>query len=130
MVFEGLSNNSKTITQPLDGAHNRPISVEKFSFQAPSYGSSMEDDEEVNSSLHPFDNVLEMDINFMKKGRWLNIVTKVRIVATGTQGQLMIRPPLLKQPKMLWILVKGLVFLSSKMRIRQLEGSQEARERK
>jgi len=34
--------------------------------------------------------------NFMKKGRWLNIVTKVRIVATGTQGQLMIRPSLLK----------------------------------
>ncbi|KAJ8446435.1 hypothetical protein Cgig2_019328 [Carnegiea gigantea] len=61
-VHEGLSDNSKIITQPLDGAHNRPIFVKKFPSQAPSCGSSMEDDEEINSSLRPFDNALEMDI--------------------------------------------------------------------
>ncbi|KAJ8447423.1 hypothetical protein Cgig2_019417 [Carnegiea gigantea] len=66
-VHEGLPDNSKTITQPLDGAHNRPIFVGKFPFQALSYGSSMEDDEEVISSWRPFDNALEMDIQLHEK---------------------------------------------------------------
>ncbi|KAJ8442566.1 hypothetical protein Cgig2_026508 [Carnegiea gigantea] len=66
-VHEGLLDNSKTITQPLDGAHNRPIFVGKFPSQAPSCGSSLKDDEEINSSLCPFDNALEMDIQFHEK---------------------------------------------------------------
>ncbi|KAJ8430678.1 hypothetical protein Cgig2_033834 [Carnegiea gigantea] len=48
-VHEGLSDNSKTITQPLDDAHNRPIFVRKFPSQAPR--SSMEDNEDINIPL-------------------------------------------------------------------------------
>jgi len=81
-VHEGFLDNSKTITQPLNGAHNRPIFVGKFPSQALSCGSSMEDDEKIISSLRPFDNALEMNIQLHEKGRWLNVLTKVRIVAT------------------------------------------------
>ena len=51
-----------------DDAHNRPIFVRKFHPQVPSCGSSMEDDEEVNStSLHPFDRTLKMVIQLHEK---------------------------------------------------------------
>ncbi|KAJ8440469.1 hypothetical protein Cgig2_013628 [Carnegiea gigantea] len=66
-VHEGLLDNSKTITQPLDDAHNRPIFVGKFPSQAPSCGSSIEDDEEINSSLRLIDSALEMDIQLHEK---------------------------------------------------------------
>ncbi|KAJ8445724.1 hypothetical protein Cgig2_026051 [Carnegiea gigantea] len=67
VVHEGLSDNSKTITQSLDSVHNRPIFVGKFPSQAPSSGSSMGDDEEINSSLSLFDNAVEMDIQLHEK---------------------------------------------------------------
>ncbi|KAJ8434481.1 hypothetical protein Cgig2_032658 [Carnegiea gigantea] len=66
-VHEGRSDNNKTITQPLDDTHNRSIFVGKFPSQAPSYGSSVEDEEEINSSLRPFDRILEMDIQLHEK---------------------------------------------------------------
>ena len=66
-VHEGLLDNSKTITQPLDDPHNCPIFIGKFPSQAPSCGSSMEDDEEINSSLRPFDSTLEIDIQLHEK---------------------------------------------------------------
>ncbi|KAJ8448713.1 hypothetical protein Cgig2_010600 [Carnegiea gigantea] len=67
-VHDGLSDNSKTITQPLDNAHNRHIFVKKFPSQAPSCGSSIKDDEKINStSLRPFDHTLEMDIQLHEK---------------------------------------------------------------
>ncbi|KAJ8446806.1 hypothetical protein Cgig2_016116 [Carnegiea gigantea] len=67
-VHEGLSDNSKTITQPLHDAHNRPIFVGEFPYQAPSCGSSIEDGEEVTSaSLRPFDYTIEMDIQLQEK---------------------------------------------------------------
>jgi len=40
-VHEGLSDNSKTITQPFNNAHGRPIYVGKFTSQVPSCGSCM-----------------------------------------------------------------------------------------
>ncbi|KAJ8431926.1 hypothetical protein Cgig2_016359 [Carnegiea gigantea] len=58
---EGLSDNSKTITQPLDNAQCRLIYVGKFTSQVPSCGSSMDDDDEIASSLRPFDGPLEME---------------------------------------------------------------------
>jgi len=66
-VHEGLLDNTKTITQLLDDAHNRPIFVGKFPSQAPRCGSSMKDDEEINSSLCPVDSVLKMDIQLHEK---------------------------------------------------------------
>ncbi|KAJ8442643.1 hypothetical protein Cgig2_003687 [Carnegiea gigantea] len=66
-VHEGLSDNSKIITQPLDDAHNRSIFVGKFPSQAPSCGSSMENNEKTNSSLRLFDSALEMDIQLREK---------------------------------------------------------------
>ena len=69
-AHEGLLDNSKIITQPLDDAHNRPIFVGKVPSQAPSYRSSIEDDEEVNStSLRSFDRTLEVDIQLHEKGQ-------------------------------------------------------------
>ncbi|KAJ8423822.1 hypothetical protein Cgig2_017385 [Carnegiea gigantea] len=66
-VYKGLSDNSQTITQPLDDAHNHLIFVGKFPSQTPSCGSSMEDDKETNSSLRPFDSALKMDIQHHEK---------------------------------------------------------------
>ncbi|KAJ8440234.1 hypothetical protein Cgig2_023999 [Carnegiea gigantea] len=50
-VHKGLSDNSKTITQPLNNAPSRPIYVGKSIFQVPRCGSSMEDGEEIDSTL-------------------------------------------------------------------------------
>ena len=61
-VYEGLSNNSKTVKQPLHNAHHSLIYFGKFTSQVPSYGSSVEDNEEIDSSSRPFDGHLEMDI--------------------------------------------------------------------
>ncbi|KAJ8448792.1 hypothetical protein Cgig2_011413 [Carnegiea gigantea] len=122
-VHEGLSDNGKTIIQFLDDAHNRPTFVGKFPSQALSYGSSIEDNEEVNStSLCPLDRTLEMDIQLHKKREMakysnkgkksgnrnsrlihnsptLNILTKERRVAIETPGQFIICPPQLKWRK-------------------------------
>ncbi|KAJ8450428.1 hypothetical protein Cgig2_002113 [Carnegiea gigantea] len=56
-VYEGLSDNSKTITQPLDNALNRPIYC----------GSSMEDGEEIDSNLRTFDGPLELELQLHEK---------------------------------------------------------------
>ncbi|KAJ8423074.1 hypothetical protein Cgig2_007577 [Carnegiea gigantea] len=66
-AHEDLSDNSKTISQPLDNAYNRQIYVGKFPSQAPRCGSSTEDDEEIDSSLRPFDNPLEMELQLHEK---------------------------------------------------------------
>ncbi|KAJ8436673.1 hypothetical protein Cgig2_006383 [Carnegiea gigantea] len=90
-VHESLSDNSKTITQSLDGAHNQSIFVGKFPSQALSYGSSMEDDEKINSSLFPFDNAFEMDIQLHEKRHMAKHSNKVQKMAGAEQ--LLPRPP-------------------------------------
>ncbi|KAJ8443789.1 hypothetical protein Cgig2_017270 [Carnegiea gigantea] len=66
-VHRGFSDNCKIITQPLDAAHKCPIFVGNFPSQAPSCRYSMEDDEEINSSLRTFDSALETDIQLHEK---------------------------------------------------------------
>ena len=124
-VHEGLSNNSKTITQPLDDAHNRPIFVGKFPSQAPSCGSSMEDDEEINSSLRPFDSTLEMDIQLHEKREMTKRFNKGK--NSGNRNSRSMHDSLAPTEiaKEALDVGKGAVFLSSEMRTRQLEGSQE-----
>ncbi|KAJ8448885.1 hypothetical protein Cgig2_030741 [Carnegiea gigantea] len=66
-MLETPNDNSKIITQPLNDADSRPIFVGKFPSRAPSCRSSMEDDEEINSPLRPFDSALEIDIQLHEK---------------------------------------------------------------
>ena len=61
-VHEGLSDNSKTITEPLDNAQCRQIYVGKFTSEVLSCRSFMDDDEEIVSSLCPFNYPLEMEL--------------------------------------------------------------------
>ncbi|KAJ8446268.1 hypothetical protein Cgig2_016039 [Carnegiea gigantea] len=60
-VHDGFSDNSKTITQPLNNAYNRPIYIGKFTSQVTNCNSSMEDGEEIDSTLRPFDGPLELE---------------------------------------------------------------------
>ncbi|KAJ8432525.1 hypothetical protein Cgig2_030317 [Carnegiea gigantea] len=66
-VHEGLLDNSMTITQPLDNASSRLIYVGKFIPQVPSCGSSMEDGEEIDSTLRPFDGSLKLELQLYEK---------------------------------------------------------------
>ncbi|KAJ8421946.1 hypothetical protein Cgig2_006417 [Carnegiea gigantea] len=66
-VHEDLSDNNKTIGHHLDNAYNQSIYVGKCSSQAPNCGSSMEDDENTDSSLRPFDDALEMELRLHEK---------------------------------------------------------------
>ena len=66
-VREDLSDNSKTISQTLKNAHSRSIYVGKFLSQVPSCGSSMEADREIDRSLRPFDDLLEMELQLYEK---------------------------------------------------------------
>ncbi|KAJ8429013.1 hypothetical protein Cgig2_012711 [Carnegiea gigantea] len=75
-VHENLLDNSKTINRPLDNAHNCPIYVGKFPSQVPSYGSSVEDDEEIDNSLRPFDNPVEMELQLHKKSETCRLSSK------------------------------------------------------
>ncbi|KAJ8431031.1 hypothetical protein Cgig2_022973 [Carnegiea gigantea] len=68
-VHEGLLDNSKTITQPLDDPHNRPIFVGKFPSQAPSCRSFMEDDKKINSFCAYLIVPSKWPFNFMRRGR-------------------------------------------------------------
>ena len=61
-VHEGFSDDSKTITKPSDNAPSYLIYVEKFISQVPSCGSYMEDGEEIDSTLRPFDGSLELEL--------------------------------------------------------------------
>jgi len=92
-VHEGLSDNSRTITQPMDNVHNCPIYVEKFTFQVPSCGSSMKDDIEIDSSVSPFDSPLEWSFNSMRKVRGVNFLARIRRVAARIQSQFIICHP-------------------------------------
>ncbi|KAJ8421536.1 LOW QUALITY PROTEIN: hypothetical protein Cgig2_018446 [Carnegiea gigantea] len=58
-----------TITQPLDNAPSCPIYVEKFVSQVPSCGSYMEDGEEIDSTLRPFDGPLELELQLHEKSK-------------------------------------------------------------
>ena len=75
-VDEGLSDNSKTITQPLDNAHSRPIYVEKFTSQVPSCGYSMEDSEEIDSYLCPFHGPLDLELQLYEKSERCKLSSK------------------------------------------------------
>ena len=75
-VHEDLSDNNKTISQSLNNAHNQPIYVGKFSSQASSCGSSMEDDEETDSSLRPFDDPLEIELRLHEKSERCKLSNK------------------------------------------------------
>ncbi|KAJ8430778.1 hypothetical protein Cgig2_027856 [Carnegiea gigantea] len=63
-----LFDNSNPISQPLDNGLSRPIFVEEFpSQQLPSCRSSLEGDEEMDSSRRPFDGPLEMKLQHHEK---------------------------------------------------------------
>ncbi|KAJ8441515.1 hypothetical protein Cgig2_026316 [Carnegiea gigantea] len=70
-VHEVPSDNTKTISQSLNNAHNRPIYIGK-----PSCGSSMEDDEEIDNSLCPFDDPLEMKLQLHEKNERCKLSSK------------------------------------------------------
>ncbi|KAJ8429233.1 hypothetical protein Cgig2_009389 [Carnegiea gigantea] len=57
------------ITQPLDNAYSRPIYIGKLISQVPSYGSSIKDDEKINSTSRAFDGPLEMEFQFYDKSK-------------------------------------------------------------
>ena len=78
-VPKGLSDNSKTIAQPLDNAHGQLIYAGKFTSKVLNCGSFMEDDEEIDSSLHPFDGPLKSkwSFNSMRKIRDLNFPARI-----------------------------------------------------
>ncbi|KAJ8442359.1 hypothetical protein Cgig2_018615 [Carnegiea gigantea] len=124
-VHEGLSDNSKTITQALDDAHNHPIFVGKFPSQAPSCGSSMEDDEEINSSLRLFDSTLEMDIQLHEKREMTKRCNKGKNSGNRNSRSMHNSPAPTEIAKKALDVGTSSVFLSSEMRTRQLEGSQE-----
>ena len=75
-VHEDLLDNSKTISQLLNNKHNQLIYVGKFSSQAPSCGSSMEDDEEIDSSLRAFNDPLEMELQLHEKKEICKLFSK------------------------------------------------------
>jgi len=75
-VHENVSDNSKTISQPFDNVHSRPIYVRKFPSQVPSSGSSMEDDEKIDSSLRPFDDRLKMELQLYEKSERCKVSSK------------------------------------------------------
>ena len=75
-VREGFSNNSKIITQPLDNAQCRPIYVGKLTSQVLSCRSFMDDDEEIASSLRPFDGPLETELQLHEKSEQRKLFNK------------------------------------------------------
>ncbi|KAJ8431271.1 hypothetical protein Cgig2_011124 [Carnegiea gigantea] len=68
-VHERLLDNSKTITHPLDNAHSRLIYVGKFTSQVPRCALSMDDGEEMDSALCPFDGPLKIEFQLHEKNK-------------------------------------------------------------
>ncbi|KAJ8446338.1 hypothetical protein Cgig2_005869 [Carnegiea gigantea] len=75
-VRENLSDNSKTTSQPFNNVHSHPIYVGKFPSQVPSCGSSMEDDENIDSSLRTFDDRLEIELQLHEKSERCKVSSK------------------------------------------------------
>ncbi|KAJ8441593.1 hypothetical protein Cgig2_023157 [Carnegiea gigantea] len=75
-VREDLSDNSKTISQTLKNAHSRPNYFGKFPSQVPSCESSMEDDKEIDNSLRPFNDLLEMELQLYEKSERCKLASK------------------------------------------------------
>ena len=71
-VYEGVSDNNKTITQPLNNAHSCPIYVGKFTSEVPSCGFSMEDDEGIDRCLRLLMALSKWSFNSMRKVRDVN----------------------------------------------------------
>ncbi|KAJ8438276.1 hypothetical protein Cgig2_030641 [Carnegiea gigantea] len=79
-VYEGLSDNNKTVTQPLDNAHSHLVYVGKFTSQLLSCGSSIDGDEEIDSPLCAFDGHPEMELQFHEKSERFKHSSKVMFV--------------------------------------------------
>ena len=80
-MYVEVSDNSKTITQPLDNNHSLLIYVGKFTSQVSSCGSSMEDDEGMDSSLRLFYGPLKIEFQLHEKSERCKLPTRVRKVA-------------------------------------------------
>ncbi|KAJ8423502.1 hypothetical protein Cgig2_023086 [Carnegiea gigantea] len=58
--------------------HDHLIYVGKLTSQVPSCGSSMEDNKEIDSSLHPFDDPLEMELQLHEKSEKCKFYNKAK----------------------------------------------------
>ena len=80
----------------------------------------MENGEEIDSSLHPFDGPLEMELQLHEKSERCEFFSKGKKNGSKSPNQIIIHPPVLKLQKKLYNLEKDLLFLLSVMKLWQL----------